>query len=100
VIDRYKTNLDGDQVTELQNKFNSLTGYDETPEGMQRRAEDAYLLTTGQRFDAGTMDMKNIASGVGGKAGVTAPPQASADEQALRSALGISEEDIQKYGNK
>lgn len=98
-VDRVSSTLDADRRKEVEAKFNQLSGYEETPEGLSRRAEDAYLLATGERFNAGKVDMANLAAAGGGKAQVDVKVTSEADKQ-IQAALGITPADVEKYGKK
>lgn len=98
-VDRVSSTLDSDRRREVEAKFNQLAGYDETPEGLARRAEDAYLLATGERYNAGSVDMSNLAAAGGGKTQTDSRVISEADKQ-IQAALGITPADIEKYGKK
>lgn len=98
-VDRVSSTLDSDRKREVETKFNQLTGYEETAEGLARRAEDAYLLATGERYNAGRVDMSNLAAAGGGKTQTDSRVISEADKQ-IQAALGITPADIEKYGKK
>jgi hypothetical protein len=98
-VERVSSTLDTDRRKEVETKFNQLTGYDETPEGLARRAEDAYLLATGERYNAGRVDMSNLAAAGGVKTQTDSKVISEADKQ-IQAALGITAADIEKYGKK
>jgi hypothetical protein len=97
-IKDYVSNLDADKQKEFDAKFNSLTGYDDSPEGIQKRAQDAYLLTTGQPYNATAVNMQNIVASTGGPVRPSAPkPEV---DKGIQEVLGITEEDANKYASK
>lgn len=98
-ISRVTSGLDADKRKEVEAKFETLGGYADTPEAQSRRAEDAYLLVTGSRYDAGVMNMQNIAA-AGGAGKVADSPEAKAVDQTIQAALGITPEDVEKFGKK
>lgn len=89
---------DADKRQMFISKFGRLTGYEETVDGMAERARDAAKLA----FDsvntgASTAGITNV----GGKsvdAEQNTGAQASSADIELRKALGITEEDVSKYG--
>lgn len=100
VIDRFASGMDSDTRKEFEQNYTKLSGYEETPDGMSRKAEDAYLLTTGQRFNQSQVNMQNIAAGHSGPSGQEVTKQESSESKEIRSLLGISDDDVEKYGNK
>lgn len=98
-VDKVATGLDADKRKEVEAKFASLTGYEETPEGMARRAEDAYLLATGERFNAGTVNMGNLMASGSGRTDTDPKVQTETDKN-VQAALGISQADVEKFGKK
>jgi hypothetical protein len=90
--------LDADKREAFTKRFDSLTGYEETPEGIQRRAQDAYLLAVGQPYQAQSINMQNVAA----SGGAPTRPSATAPvvDQAFGETFGISDADRSKYGNK
>lgn len=99
-VEKVATGLDADKRKLVETKFAGLSGYDETPEGMARRAEDAYLLATGEKFNAGTVNMQNLmGSGSGGRTATTDKVTTEADKE-IQSALGITTADIEKFTKK
>jgi hypothetical protein len=98
-VDKVSSTLDVDKRKDVESKFNQLTGYEETAEGLARRAEDAYLLATGERYNAGRVDMSNLAAAGGGKTQTDTKVITEADKQ-IQAALGITPADIEKYGKK
>jgi hypothetical protein len=88
-IKDYVSGLDADKQKEFDAKFNSLTGYDESPEGIQRRAQDAYLTE---------VNMQNIVASTGGPVRPSAPkPEV---DKGIQAVFGITEEDANKYASK
>lgn len=99
VLDKYTSGLDADKVDDFKAKYDNLQGYDNSPEGMQRRAEDAYLLATGERYDSSSVNMQNIAASSGGAANISeSNTKFTAQDKEIQKALGITEEDVEKYG--
>lgn len=99
VVKDYTANLDADKKAEFDRRFNALAvGYDDTIEGQQKRAADAYLLATGQPYDANTINLTNLTAGVGSPVKPSATPTAA--DKDIQQVLGITEEDVNKYGNK
>lgn len=98
-ISRFKNAVDTARQADFQTKFDSLTGYENTPEGLEKRAADAYLLTTGQRYEESGMDMRGFTSNGRGPVD-TIKPTNSESIKAIDQTFGISEADAEKYGNK
>lgn len=98
-IDKVTGGVDSDKKKAISEKFNSLSGYDETPEGMARRAEDAYLLATGEKFNANVVNINNLAAAGGGRTQTDVKAVTEADK-AVQSALGITPADVEKFGKK
>lgn len=91
--------LDADKRKDIEEKYKNLSGYDETSEGLARRAEDAYLVVTGEKFNAGTVDMSNLMGSGGGKSVIDSKVTTEADKT-IQSLLGITSADVEKYGKK
>jgi hypothetical protein len=67
---------------------------------MARRAEDAYLLATGEKFNAGTVNVQNLmSSGNGGRTHTENKVTTEADKE-IQSALGITTADVEKFTKK
>lgn len=98
-LSKVVTGLDSDKAKEVEAKYASLTGYAETPEGLARRSEDAYLLATGQKYNAGTVNMSNLMAAGGGKSNTDAKVLTEVDKN-INDALGNTAEDIAKFGKK
>lgn len=98
-VEKVSTGLDADRRKLVETKFSSLTGYEDTAEGMQRRAEDAYLLATGEKFNAGTVNMGNLVAGSGGRTVTDSKAVTEADKN-IQSALGITTADVEKFAKK
>ena len=97
-VGQIEQSLSADERSAFKAKYDSLTtGYDETPEGIRRRAEDAYLLTTGKKFDS-SVNMANVVAAAGGPV-VPAPPRKEVDE-GFKQVFGLTDEDVNKYGPK
>jgi len=90
--------LDADKREAFTKRFDSLQGYEDTPEGIQRRAQDAYLLTVGQPYQSQAINMGNIVASGNGPVRPAAP--ALEVDKAFGAAFGITEQDVAKYGNK
>lgn len=95
-VERVANGLDGDKRKLIEAKFSTLTGYDDTPEGLSRRAEDAYLLATGEKFNAGSVNVANLAAAGGGRSNVQEKAQSDVDA-GIQAALGIRPEDVAKF---
>lgn len=93
------TGLDADKAKEVEAKYSSLSGYGETPEDLARRSEDAYLLATGQKYNAGTVNMNNIMASGGGRIQGEGKVTTEVDKS-INDALGNSAADIAKFGKK
>jgi len=99
-VEKVATGLDADKRKLVETKFAGLTGYEETPEGMARRAEDAYLLATGEKFNAGTVNVQNLmSSGNGGRTQTDNKVVTETDKE-IQSALGITSADAEKFAKK
>lgn len=96
-INGVSAGLDADKAKSLKTKFDTLTGYEETPEGKQRRAEDAYLLTIGERYADSGVNLSNLSNPSGGKNTVVATKLDTAADKEIQAALGITPADIEKY---
>ena len=97
---KFTANLDDEKKTAFNTQFEALqkTGlYENTPEGIEKRAAAAYVLTTGESIDAGNFNMGNLSS-VGSKAPVKVNTETSETDKQISAALGNTEEDIKKYG--
>lgn len=88
---------DVEKQTAFKTKFDRLTGYEETEAGWSERATDAAKLAFGE---AAGINIGDVA-GAGGRNpdNVKQVAQTEADKQ-IQSVLGISAEDVTKYGNK
>lgn len=98
VVQDITTGLDAEQRESFNKKFESLSGYGDTPEELQRRAQDAYLLATGQRYEENAINLNNLTATTGVPVRPTAT--SSGDEKAIQQVFGITDEDVNKYGNK
>jgi len=99
---KFVSGMDEEKKSAFEKKYESLakTGdYEETPEGLEQRGNDAYQLTTGQSFDHGNFNMGNLSSS-GGKAPTKPSEQQSEEDKGIGEALGNTEEDYKKHGNK
>ncbi len=88
--------VEADKRELFNTKFNNLTGYPETPEGLQARARDAYVLTTGQPYNAPAVNMQNIVA-ANGRPVIPQAPKGEVNKE-VAAVFGISEEDVKKYG--
>lgn len=81
---------------EFKTKFDRLTGYPDTPEGIAERAADAAKLIG---IDPQTVDVGSVASTGGGR-NIDSSKQVQATEadKVVQKVLGISAEDVKKYG--
>lgn len=96
---KYTASLDEEKKTVFNTQFEALqkTGmYDNTPEGIEKRAVAAYTLTTGETPDAGNFNMGNL-SAVGGKAPDKSATEMSEADKQISEALGNTAEDFKKY---
>ncbi len=84
---------------EFKTKFDRLTGYPETPEGLAERAADAAKLI-GVEAPAG-VDVGGLA-GTGGGRNVdpATAVQATEADKVVQKALGITAEDVAKFGGE
>jgi len=90
---------DAEKREKFMTKFGRLTGYEETANGLAERAKDAAKLA----FDvAPTDDMSNLADA--GSKGIDTKSQngvvTNDAEKELQKQLGITDADIEKYGDK
>ncbi len=93
------TGLDADKAKEVQAKYDSLGGYAETPEGLARRSEDAYLLATGQKYNGETVNIGNLMASGQGRSHIDPKVTTEVDKN-INAALGNTPEDIAKFGKK
>lgn len=77
-------------------KFDRLTGYEETPEGLAERAADAARLAFGS--DAG-IDTAGLGNAGGRNVNDAKQVQTTQQDKDIQSVLGISEADAKKYGS-
>ena len=99
---KFVSDMDEESKTAFEKKYESLakTGdYEDTPEGLEQRGNDAYQLTTGQTFDHGNFNMNNLSSATG-KAPTKPNQEQSEEDKGIGEALGNTEEDYKKHGNK
>lgn len=101
VTSKFATGLDADKKTAFETKFKELAAlpsYDQTPQGLERRAADAYAITTGQPFNFDALNMGNL--GVSGGKAPTAPnTELKEEDKGLAALLGNKPEDYKKYGS-
>lgn len=96
---KFTAGLDEEKKTVFNTQFEALqkTGlYENTPEGIEKRAAAAYTLTTGETFDAGNFNMSNL-SASGGKAPTKPNVEQSEVDKQLSEVLGNTEEDVKKF---
>lgn len=93
------TNGDKDLEAKIELRFNNLTGYPDTEEGIKSRLADAYNLATGSRPTPSMLD--GVVSGGARGDGAGKPPAGETQNgQAQRKALGVSDDAEKKYGAK
>lgn len=97
-LNRFSGSLDADKQTAIKARFDSLTGYEDTAEGIEKRANDAYTLEVGQRFDAGAFNMQNLSSSTS-KNTISNPKRSTELDTEISKMLGHSAEDITKYSS-
>ena len=97
-LNRFAGSLDADKQTAIKARFDSLTGYEDTAEGIEKRANDAYTLEVGQRFDAGAFNMQNLSSNTG-KNTISDPKRSTELDTEISKMLGHTAEDITKYSS-
>lgn len=89
---------DATKQSEFKNKFERLTGYADTAEGMAERAQDAARMIG---VNPVGVDISGVAGTGGGRnvdsAGVVQPTEA---DKIVQKALGITAEDAKKYGGE
>ena len=98
---QFSDGLDEEKKTQFNDQFEALnkTGnYEDTPAGIEKRASDAYMLTTGEAFDHGDMNMGNLSGANAGKTAVVVNKEQSETDKGLSELLGNSEEDVKKFG--
>jgi hypothetical protein len=98
-VERVAAGLDADKRKLVESKFSSLSGYEDTADGLARKAEDAFLLATGEKFNAGTVNMQNLMAAGGGQTQTKDKVVTEADKE-IQSALGITSADVEKFGKK
>jgi membrane protein involved in colicin uptake len=93
-----KTYAGNDQAkqTEFKAKFDRLTGYSDTPEGVAERAADAAKLigVNPQSVDIGGI----VGAGSGRNVDGAGAMKITEADKVVQNALGISAEDVKKYG--
>lgn len=99
VLSKYTSGLDADKKKDVETRFESLSGYEDTPEGQSKRAADAYLLVTNKPFNAGEVNMPNLMAAGGAPSIVNGDPVTPKDKE-IQSVLGITSEDVAKYTKK
>lgn len=100
VVSKYTTGLDADKRKAYEERFNAMQGYGDTPEEIERRASEAYLLETGQRFNDSGFNMQNLAVVAGkNQGGQRSQKELSEQDKALGALFGNKPEDYEKYGN-
>lgn len=86
---------DPEKVKTYKDSFGRITGYADDDAGFEARAKDAARLAFGTDA-AVTVDT----SGAGRNVDTTKPAERSAEDKVIQSALGITEEDVKKYGGE
>lgn len=99
-IDRFAAGMDADTRKLYEERFTALQGYGETPQEIERRAADAYLLQTGQKFEGNSFNMSNLANVNGRGPTSTVKVDYSEEDKKIGSVLGNTEEDYKKFGNQ
>jgi hypothetical protein len=99
IKERVATTLTTEQRAELDANFNKLTGFDQTPDGLSKRAEAAYLLTTGQPFNADAVNLQGLNSVNVGRV-IPLNNTVTPGEKMLGDMMGITEEDRKKFASK
>ncbi len=90
------TGGDAEKVAKFKSKFERLQGYEDTEAGLAERAADAARLAFG---DVASLDVSHLAAPGGkGNGGGNQPP--SEDDKLIKAALGITPDDVAKYGAK
>lgn len=100
-ISKFTASLDEEKKATFQTQFEALqkTGmYENTPEGIEKRASVAYTIATGEAFDAGNFDMGNL-SAASGKAPTKPNAEMSEVDKQLSEVLGNTEEDFKKHAD-
>lgn len=98
---KYLSGLDADKSVVFNKQFDDLgkTGsYEDTPDGLQKRSEAAYLLTVGQPFDYNALNMGNL-SAVSGRTAAKPADELTEVDRGLASMFGNTVDDYKKYGN-
>lgn len=98
---KFTASLDAEKKKTFETQFEALqkTGlYENTPEGIEKRAAAAYTLTTGETFDAGNFNMGNLGAVGGGKAPIKSTTEMTEADKQISAALGNTEDDIKKFG--
>lgn len=99
-FNRIAASLPAEERTKMQENYNRLTGYDNTPEGIEARAQVAYLMTTGQQYTANNVDLGTINAAGNGRININDKQQTTETDAFFGKMLGISEEDRAKYAPK
>lgn len=101
VLGRFTGSVSEDQRKEIQEKYNAMTGYENTPEGLEARASDAYTLVVGRRPEESGVNLGNVNAAGGAPAGGgDGGYQPTESDKELQKALGVSEDDVKKYGGE
>lgn len=85
---------DKEKRIQFMSKFDRLTGYEDTPEGMAERASDAVRLAFGIEAGVDTAGLGDSGGRGEDSKGVVQSTEADKD---IQSMLGISSDDVQKY---
>lgn len=101
VTSKYGTGMTPEQKAAFDAKFTELSSLptyaDTTPAGLEKRAEAAYTLATGQPYQYNAMNMQNL--GISGGKSPTAPNnELKEEDKSIAAALGNTPEDYKKFG--
>lgn len=86
---------DPEKVKAYKDSFGRITGYADDDAGFEARAKDAARLAFGTDA-AVTVDT----SGAGRNVDTTKSTERSAEDKVIQNALGITEEDVKKFGTE
>lgn len=93
--DKYSAG-DPEKAKLFQEKYERLTGYEDTPDGISERAADAARLAG---LEPASVDIGAVSgTGTGRDISGTGTQKVSEADKAIRNMLGISEDDAKKYG--
>jgi hypothetical protein len=101
VTSKFGIGLTPEQKATFEQKFtelSSIPSYDTSPTGLERRANDAYTLVTGQPYTHNAMNMNNIGV-ASGKSSAPANKELREEDKSIAEMLGNTPDDYKKYGN-